>query len=68
MKVCNCCGGNCDSGEVIGGICLDCIEIENQKRARNDSLARMINTDPFQIEFKSKGELCGQRTRKQYGR
>ncbi len=58
MVVCECCGGNCDAGDVIGGICLDCIEDEKQKETKKESLAKMINTDSSQLEFKLKGRLC----------
>lgn len=37
MMTCECCGANCDSGEIVGGICLDCAEkTDNEKRGKID--------------------------------
>lgn len=26
VVTCECCGANCDSGEIVGGVCSDCLE------------------------------------------
>lgn len=58
MITCERCGGNCDNGEVTGGICLECIEDERQKMIQTAAMAKMINSQPYQLEFKLKGGTC----------
>lgn len=49
MVTCKRCGGNCDNGEVVGGICLECMEEERQEQIRADSILRMRNSPAFQM-------------------
>lgn len=51
MVTCKRCGGNCDNGEVIGGVCLECLEEERMKLSRESSMERMLNSVAFQIEM-----------------
>lgn len=59
MVTCKRCGGNCDNGEVIGGVCLECLEEEKMKLDRESSMARMLNSVAFQMEmnFEEAGNL-----------
>lgn len=58
MLVCKRCGANCDNSDIVSGICLDCIEEEDQKRIRNEGLERMIKTNSGQLELKLEDSLC----------
>lgn len=51
MVKCEICGGNCDNGELIGGVCLECLEEEKQRRMRADTVARMMNSRTEQLEM-----------------
>lgn len=35
MEICRICKGNCDSGELVGGICPECQEEERRDQERN---------------------------------
>ncbi len=49
MVKCKICEGNCDNGELIGGVCLECIEEERQRQMRADTVARMLNSPSEQL-------------------
>lgn len=51
MEKCRVCGGNCDNGELIGGICPECLEEERQRQIRADTVAKMINGASVQLEM-----------------
>lgn len=51
MIVCGKCGGNCDSGETISGICLDCLKQEQQKLIRESRIIRIMNSPFNQMEL-----------------
>lgn len=55
MVVCRCCGGNCDNGELVGGICPECIEEERKKNIRAESVSRMLNSQSSQMELRIRG-------------
>lgn len=61
MVTCRKCGGNCDNGEVIGGVCLECLEEERMELARETSMARMLNGIAVQMEinFEETGNAYG---------
>ena len=46
MEICRICKGNCDSGELVGGICPECLEEERRDQERKGILGRMLN-GPF---------------------
>ncbi len=46
MEICRICKGNCDSGELVGGICPECLEEERRNQERKGILGRMLN-GPF---------------------
>lgn len=51
MVTCNRCGGNYDNGELIGGICLECMEEEQQEQLRASAAAKMMNSPSYQMEL-----------------
>ena len=55
MVVCSVCGGNCDNGELVGGICLECIEEERQRRIRSESVIKMMHSQSYQMELRLEG-------------
>ena len=52
MVVCSVCGGNCDNGELVGGICPECLEEERQQQIRQDSVIKMMNSQSYQMELR----------------
>lgn len=52
MVVCGVCGGNCDNGELVGGVCLECLEEERQRQIRAASVAKMMNSQSYQMELR----------------
>lgn len=51
MEKCKVCGGNCDNGELIGGVCPECLEEERQRQKRADVVARIMNSPAEQMEL-----------------
>ena len=51
MVICECCGANCDAGELIGGICLDCLEQEKQDQKKISIISKMLNSPSYQMEL-----------------
>lgn len=51
MVVCKQCRGNCDNGELVGGICLECLEEERQGQIRAATVARMLNSPSYHMEM-----------------
>ena len=51
MVICKRCGGNYDNGELIGGICPDCIEEERQEQIRVDSVIKIMSSPSYQMEL-----------------
>lgn len=52
MVKCKICNGNCDPGEVVGGVCMECAEEEQQRQIRAAFVARMINSPFRQMELR----------------
>lgn len=50
MVTCKRCCGNYDNGELIGGICTDCLEEERQEQIRSSAVARM-NSPSYQMDM-----------------
>lgn len=59
MVVCKVCGGNFDNGELVGGVCRECIEEERQQRIRSESVVKMMNSQAHQLELKLEGVMDG---------
>lgn len=51
MVVCRKCRGNYDPGEIIGGICMDCLEEEKQEQLRQSRITRVMNSSSYQMEL-----------------
>lgn len=49
--VCRNCGSNCDPVELVGGICIDCMEEERQRQIRATSVAKMMNSQSHHMEL-----------------
>lgn len=52
MVVCEKCGGNCDNGELVGGICPECLEEERQRQIRQDSVIKIMHSQSYQMELR----------------
>lgn len=53
---CPICHGRCDPGEMIGGVCLECREKEEQRQNSADRVSRVINSGYKQLSFNFKEE------------
>lgn len=51
MVICKRCVGYCDNGELIGGICPECLEEEQQEQIREDTLIKIMNSPSYQMEL-----------------
>lgn len=51
MVTCRKCGGNCDPGEIVGGICIECMEQERQMQIRHEHAVRIITSPWYQPNF-----------------
>lgn len=58
MVVCKVCGGNFDNGELVGGICQECAEEERQRQIRASAVAKMMNSQSYQMEMKLEEVCC----------
>ena len=52
MVKCKVCGGNCDNGELIGGVCVECLEEEQQRQIRAQTVIQMMNSQSYQMELR----------------
>ena len=53
---CPICHGRCDPGEMIGGVCLECREKEEQRQNSADRVSRVMNSGYKQLSFNFKEE------------
>lgn len=53
---CPICHGRCDPGEMIGGVCLECREEEEQRQTSADRVSKVMNGDYKQLTFNFKEE------------
>lgn len=51
MVTCRRCGSNCDNGELVGGICPECLEEEDRQQIQTRNIARMINGPYHQMKL-----------------
>ncbi len=57
MVVCERCGGNCDPGEIVQGICLECMEEQKMAVVRSSKIQRLLTGPYYQMTL---GEvMCG---------
>lgn len=52
MVKCSVCRYNFDNGELIGGVCPECLEKERQEEIRTASVAKMIQSQSYQMELR----------------
>ncbi len=55
MVTCSECGCNFDNGELIGGVCRECAEIEQKKMTRAYNVCRILNSPWHQMELELEG-------------
>lgn len=48
---CRWCHGRCDPGDLIDGICLECLEEEQQRIIRKRSVAQIMSSQYEQLEI-----------------
>ena len=50
---CSVCGGNCDPGELVGGVCLDCLEEQRIAIVTQDKAVSLLNApwEQMKLEF-----------------
>lgn len=53
---CPICHGRCDPGEMIGGVCLECREKEEQRQNSVDRVSKVMNSGYKQLTFDFKEE------------
>ncbi len=51
MVVCESCGGNCDSGELVQGICPECREEEGKRKERAALFGKLAESSFWQMEL-----------------
>lgn len=51
MVKCSECNGNCDPGEIVGGVCLDCMEQKRQMQIRQERAFRVMTSLWVQTDF-----------------
>lgn len=49
MIVCERCGGNCDPGEIVQGICLECMEEQKMEIVRSNKITRLMSAPFYQM-------------------
>ena len=48
---CSACGANCDPGELVGGICLDCLEEQRVAIVMQDKAVSLLNAPWEQMKL-----------------
>ena len=54
---CSVCHGNCDPGELVGGICLDCLEEQKLAIVMQDKAASLLNARWEQMKLDFGGSM-----------
>lgn len=49
--ICRWCHGRCDPGDLVDGVCLDCLEAERQRQERSRTVVRIMNSPCYQMEL-----------------
>lgn len=49
--ICSCCKGRCDPGEMIGSICIECLEEERLKQESSNRAVKIMNSPFYQMEL-----------------
>lgn len=50
MRICSVCEGNCDDDELVGGVCHECREAEQQKK-REKMMDRLLESPSKQMSL-----------------
>lgn len=48
---CSVCGGNCDPGELVGGICVECLEEQRVAIVMQDKAVSLLNAPWEQMKL-----------------
>lgn len=51
MVVCENCGGNCDNGELVQGVCQECIEKRESEKSIKILSEKMMNSPFYQMRL-----------------
>ena len=46
------CGGNCDPGEIVQGVCFECLEEQRMEVVRSSKVQRMLTGPYYQMTLK----------------
>lgn len=49
--ICSHCKGRCDPGEMIGSICMECLEDERLKQENSSKVVKIMNSPFYQMEL-----------------
>ena len=55
MYTCRKCDCNYDAGELIGGICIDCLEKQRERTKRENDIRQMLCQPAYQMMLDLKG-------------
>ena len=58
---CSVCGGNCDPGELVGDICLDCLEEQRVTIVMQNKAVSLLNAPWEQMKLEFGGINSGSR-------
>ena len=48
---CDVCHGNCDAGELVNGVCPECLEEQRHRIVAGDKVRRMLNAPYEQMKL-----------------
>ena len=48
---CSVCHGNCDPGELVGGICLECLEEQKMAVVMQSNIVKLLNAQWEQMSL-----------------
>ncbi len=51
MLKCRKCPGNFDPGDLVNGVCLDCLEEEKMEQLRNNRITNIMRSPCVQMEL-----------------
>ena len=52
---CSVCGGNCDPGEIVNGVCLECMENKRQAMVTQNKVVSLLNAPWEQMKLELGG-------------
>lgn len=48
---CDICHGNCDAGELVDGVCPECLEEQRRQIVARNKVRRLVNAPYEQLKF-----------------